>query len=117
MKLVATLAAAVAVLMAVAPSAAGEIGHVYFTGKDRAAPHALGLASIDGRYPRLETELNIPAGAMGPIPVHAFAVPSHYDLGEAAVPLDYVGRDAKGRATHDAKGRPAWDNGSARMAW
>lgn len=116
MNLVPAMAAAVAALMIVAPAAGGEIGHDYYTAKDRTAPHAHGLSSIQGRYP-IPGGLNIPSGALGPIPTHAFAVPSYYSLGEAAVPLLDTTRDAKGRATNDAKGRAAWDNGSARMAW
>ena len=106
-------------MVAIVPSVAhaGDVP-MYFTPHERATPYALGFGPIDNRYPRpgfSAAGLNIPNGAGAPVPLDPFAIARPYAEGEAAVPLYF--EDAKGRATHDAKGRAAWDGSHARMAW
>jgi len=119
MKPILALAVALAIV-SVAPAQAGDVpgGNAFFTNKDRTAPHAVGLAGIDQRYPRplaAAHGFNIPAGAGAPIPVDPFALPRPYALGEAYVGGEVV-LDAKGRATNDRRGA-AWDGSVRRMNW
>src|SRR5690606_37237781 len=116
MKTKGALAALTLVLLASAPAVAGDVFVVtggvsqpsapqYFSPSERVTPHTLGVAPIDGRYPRgasLTYGMNIPSGAGAPPPLHVFAIPRPYGLGEAAVPQASRSHDAKGRATHGA---------------
>jgi len=92
----------------------------YFTPHERTSPQAIGVGSIDGRYPRPMSSipsLNIPNGAGAPVPLDPFLIGGRYHEGETALPFSYQVRDAKGRATNDIKERSAWDGTQARMTY
>lgn len=119
MKLLTALALAI-VVGAPSIAVADEVtGKLYFGPHQRATPHAIGLGSIDGRYPTpgyWASSMNIPNGAGAPVPIDPFSLPRPYAEGESAVPLQWYS-DAKGNATYDVKGRAAWDGSPGRMAW
>lgn len=118
MKLLTAVAALAIAACASFPVVAQEASAVYFTQNDRTETHALGIGGIGGRYPRPlagVAGMNIPNGAGAPVPIDPFTLPRPYALGETYVETWYG--DAKGRATHDAKGRAAWDGAAGRMSF